>query len=213
LGNDADTDATSAARLGVIALLGCAPVVVVALRGDRPMKWVAAVCYKTLLRIPRVRPPSDLADRIVAERDAIRDVLRQHKFLTAITAVGRALGDYLALYASLFAVGLRPSPALVLVAFIAANTAGAVPLTPGGLGFVEAGLSGTLVLAGVQEEPALGAVAIYRLVSNWLPVTAGVCAYVWARRSATWPFVSRTSSVGAVENTCLGVPAAAHTVS
>jgi uncharacterized protein (TIRG00374 family) len=213
LGNDAGTDVTSAARVGVIGLLVGLPLVVVALRSDRPMRWVATACYNMLRRLPHVRPPADLADRIIAERDAVRDVLRQHLLLVALFSVGRALGDYLALYASLFAVGLRPSPALVLLAFIAANTAGAVPLTPGGLGFVEAGLSGTLLLAGAAEEPSLAAVAIYRLVSNWLPITVGVAAYLWSRKSATLPRVRRTSSAGGAENTCLGVPAAAHTVS
>ena len=185
MGDAADTGIDSVAHFGVIALVVCIPLVVIILRTDRPMKWVARTVYVTLRRIPRCRPPADLADRIVAERDGVRDALRQHKFMTSVTSVGRALGDYLALYASLLAVGLRPSPAIVLVAFIAANAAGMVPFTPGGLGFVEAGLSGTLVLTGAQEDQALAAVAIYRLVSCWLPVLAGVAVYVWSRRSAT----------------------------
>lgn len=102
---------------------------------------------------------------------------------------------------------------MVLVAFIAANAAGMIPFTPGGLGFVEAGVSGTLLLMGAQEDQALASVAIYRLVSCWLPVLAGVVAYVWSRRSATDAPVTRTRSLGVAENTCLGVPAAAHTAS
>jgi uncharacterized protein (TIRG00374 family) len=101
---------------------------------------------------------------------------------------------------------------MVLVAFIAANAAGMIPFTPGGLGFVEAGLSGALVLMGAAEEQTLAAVAIYRLVSCWLPVLAGVVAYGASRRSVTVPPVTRTSASAVVENTCLGVPAAAQTV-
>ncbi len=123
------------------------------------------------------------------------------------------MGDYLALYASLLAVGLRPSPAMVLVAFIAANAAGMIPFTPGGLGFVEAGLGGALVLMGAQEEQTLAAVALYRLVSCWLPVLAGVIAYVSARRSATVAAGIPTSASRVVAKTSLDVAVAAQTVS
>ena len=59
-----------------------------------------------------------------------------------------------ALYLSLLAVGAHPSPLVVLVAFGAANVAGMIPLTPGGLGFVEAGITATLVASGI--DPAHG---------------------------------------------------------
>ncbi|MEY2458829.1 MAG: putative heme transporter, partial [Acidimicrobiaceae bacterium] len=142
-----------------------------------------------------------------------RRAMRSHKRLVVLTSMGHALGDYVALYASLLAVGLRPSPAMVLVAFTAANAAGMIPVTPGGLGFVEAGLSGTLVLMGAGEEQTLAAVAIYRLMSCWLPALAGIVAYVSSRRSAPMAPVTRTSASTVIENTCLGVPAAAQTVS
>jgi uncharacterized protein (TIRG00374 family) len=211
VGNDIE-GVDAVARLGVVALVLCLPIVVLALRGERSMTMLARTVHGTLRRIPRCQPPDDLTERIVSERDAVRGALRQRKGFVLLTAVGHALSDYLALYASLLAVGLRPSPLMVLVAFIAANAAGMIPFTPGGLGFVEAGLSGALVLMGAAEEQTLAAVAIYRLVSCWLPVLAGVVAYLASRRSATVAPVTRTSAPAVVENTCLGVPAAAQTV-
>jgi uncharacterized protein (TIRG00374 family) len=213
IGDTSESGVDAVARFGLLALIVCLPLALLVLRSDRPMKWVARTVHRTLRCIPRCRPPADLAERIVAERDGVRDVLMRHKRFVVLTSIGRGLGDYIALYASLLAVGLHPSPAMVLVAFVAANAAGMVPFTPGGLGFVEAGLSGALVLMGAQEEQTLAAVAIYRLVSCWLPVLAGVIAYASSRRSATVPAVMRTSVAGLVENTCLGVPAAAQTVS
>jgi uncharacterized protein (TIRG00374 family) len=60
---------------------------------------------------------------------------------------------------------------------------GMIPITPGGLGFVEAGLTGLLALAGVQTADAVLAVLAYRLVSFWLPLPAGgVAAYLHRRR-------------------------------
>jgi uncharacterized protein (TIRG00374 family) len=53
---------------------------------------------------------------------------------------------------------------------------------PGGLGFVEAGLVGTLTLAGVPGHDALAATLLYRLVSYWLPIPVGGVAYLLFRR-------------------------------
>ena len=64
--------------------------------------------------------------------------------------MGNWLFDYLALLAALTAVGSRPRPSLVLLAYVAAALLGMIPITPGGLGFVEAGLAATLALAGVS---------------------------------------------------------------
>lgn len=211
IGDLGAVDLTPLARYGLVALAIAIPLVYAALRSERPMKWVASACQRALVKLPWCHPPADLAARIVRERDEVRFALGRRKGVVALASIGRALSDYLALYASMLAVGLRPSPVLVLVAFIAANTAGMIPLTPGGLGFVEAGLSGALLLAGAPEAQAVGAVAIYRLVSCWLPVLAGLCAYAVARKSAVVAPVMRTSSSGEIANTCLGVPAAAQT--
>jgi len=67
-------------------------------------------------------------------------------------------------------------------AFPGTGPVGPVPFTPGGLGFVEAGLAGTLTLAGVTPGDALLATLTYRLVSYWLPIPAGGVAYLIFRR-------------------------------
>ncbi len=80
------------------------------------------------------------------------------------------------------AVGADPRPALVLLAYVAAELLALLPFTPGGLGFVEAGLVGTLVVAGVSSPQALAATLLYRLATYWLPLPAGAVAYVLFRR-------------------------------
>jgi len=57
-----------------------------------------------------------------------------------------------------------------------------IPITPGGLGFVEAGLIGTLGLAGIGADQALLATLVYRLASYWLPMPAGAVAYLLHKR-------------------------------
>ena len=48
-----------------------------------------------------------------------------------------------------------------------------IPITPGGLGFVEAGLTGVLTLAGIPASEAVLATLLYRLAAYWLPMIAG----------------------------------------
>ena len=76
--------------------------------------------------------------------------------------------------AALRATGTHPRHALVLLAYAAANIIELVPVTPGGLGLVEASLGGLLVLAGVHGGDALLATLAYRLASYWLPLCAGL---------------------------------------
>ena len=90
--------------------------------------------------------------------------------------------DYTALLCALRAVGAAPRPSLVLLAYTSAELLALVPFTPGGLGFVEAGLVGTLKLAGVPGPQALAATLLYRLVAYWLPIPAGGVAYLLFRR-------------------------------
>jgi len=53
----------------------------------------------------------------------------------------------------------------------------------GGLGFVEAGLTAMLVLAGIPTAQATVATLAYRLVSYWLPIPAGAVAGLLFRRA------------------------------
>ena len=60
---------------------------------------------------------------------------------------------------------------------------GLLPFTPGGLGFVEAGLTATLALAGVSAGNALVTTLVYRLLTFWLPLPVGaIAAFVFRRR-------------------------------
>ena len=52
-----------------------------------------------------------------------------------------------------------------------------IPVTPGGLGIVEASLTGLLVLAEVNSSQAVLATLTYRIASYWVPLVAGPVAY------------------------------------
>ena len=65
--------------------------------------------------------------------------------------------------------------------------------TPGGqavLGVVEAGLTGTLALAGIVAADAAVATLAYRLASYWLPLPLGLGAWVLHRRRYGGPEIA-----------------------
>jgi uncharacterized protein (TIRG00374 family) len=134
------------------------------------------------LTIRRSRKLTDLPQWLLAERDFVRSTIGRRWKDAVVSAAGSTALDYLALLCALRAVGAQPRPSLVILAYAGAKLLALVPLTPGGLGFVEAGLVGTLTLAGVDAQDALVATLTYRLVSYWLPIPAGGVTYVAFRR-------------------------------
>ena len=114
-----------------------------------------------------------------------------HWWQALLAAAGKWVFDYLTLVFALAAVGARPSVALVLVAYSAASLLGQLPLTPGGLGVVEAGLTGTLALIGVNGGAAVLATLAYRLFNYWLYLPAGLVGLILHRRSTHSPQPTR----------------------
>ena len=131
---------------------------------------------------PRKPPVTDLPERLVVERNEMRETLGDTWWKALLYALGNWLFDYLALLAAITAIGSRPRPTLVLLAYSASMVLAMIPITPGGLGFVEAGLTGLLALAGVSGGDAVLAVLAYRLVSFWLPLPLGGVAALLHRR-------------------------------
>lgn len=123
-----------------------------------------------------------LPQRLFDERDLLRRALGGAWARAVALAAGRWIFDFLSLYAALLAVGARPPLYIALIAYSAAQLLGQLPLTPGGLGLVEAGLTGTLALAGVPAAPAALATLAYRLASYWLSLPIGLIAWIWHRR-------------------------------
>ena len=126
-------------------------------------------------------PVTGLDTRLLAERDTIRTVLGTKWRQAILLTTGRLGFDFGCLLAALRATGAGPRPSLVLLAYSAAGIVALLPATPGGLGLVEASLSGLLILAGVHPSYALLATLAYRIASYWLPLFAGPPAYLLYR--------------------------------
>jgi uncharacterized protein (TIRG00374 family) len=148
----------------------------VLLLSDRVVRSVGRALDWSLHRIRPARETRCYADRLVQERDIVREALADSWTRAVPAAYGNQLFDYGALMVCLYAVGARVDPVAVLLAFVLASVLAMIPLTPGGLGFVEAGLTGALTVAGVSAAHAVLATLLYRLFSYWLPLPAGAIA-------------------------------------
>ena len=163
---------------GLFVLCGIAIMVF-----DRPLSVLGSLVQRILNMIPRRRnKTTDLSARLLRQRDDIRSALDRNWWVAILLIAGRLGFDYLCLLGVLRSTGTSPRPSLVLLAYAAAGVIALVPLTPGGLGIVEASLSGLLVLAGVRGGSAVLATLAYRLISYWLPLIAGPVVYFMYRR-------------------------------
>ncbi len=129
----------------------------------------------------------DLPKRLLVQRDAVAEAVGSHWWQALLAAAGKWVFDFLTLTFALAAVGARPNVALVLIAYAAVSLLGQIPLTPGGLGVVEAGLTGALALIGVSGGAAVLATLAYRLFNYWLYLPAGLVGLILHRRSARSP--------------------------
>jgi uncharacterized protein (TIRG00374 family) len=89
--------------------------------------------------------------------------------------------DNAALWAAFHAYGATPKPTVIVMGYLVGSLGSVVPV-PAGLGAVEGGLIGALVLYGAPVGQAAGAVLLYRAVSLLLPV--GLGAPAWALLAA-----------------------------
>jgi uncharacterized protein (TIRG00374 family) len=168
--------------VGAVLFVVMFVLAVVVVRQDAALRGAARAARRLLRRLHRGGADLDtLPDRVVAQRDAMVHQLGRRWYEALAAAVGRWLLDFVALAAALAAVGDHTRLSLVLLAYVGAQLLAQIPITPGGLGIVEAGLTGMLAAAGVSTAAAAVATLAYRLVSYWLMLPAGLAGWVLHR--------------------------------
>lgn len=175
--------------IGVVVLGLAGALIVLLVKGHGPLDRMVRSIAR---RIPKLDP--DKVSQVLAE---IVGHLRQLWARPEVVrrGVGWALANWLlealALWICVAAFGFRLPVDSLLVAFGIANVLAAIPITPGGLGFVEVGLGSTLVGFGVPFQIVTVSVVAFRVAQFWLPVPAGAMAYVSLK---IWPGTSTTTS-------------------
>ena len=139
--------------------------------------WLASRGAGHRERHPRIAAwLAPLAGGVKDTEDALRRPDRQ-----IAGAVGYWLFDNAALWAALAAFGHAPAFGIVVMAYLVGMLGNELPL-PGGVGGVEAGLIGMLVLYGQHATVAAAGVLVYRALSLLLPGVIGGIAFLDLRR-------------------------------
>ena len=173
-----DSALLNGAIAAAISFVGAAIIGGLFLGWDRPLQALGRFLDAIARRRGRLdenEPPR--AARFIDSRNLIRSHLATSWYRVVLASFGRWGFDYLALVMAVRGVGHDDTSSVLLLAFVTASLLGKIPFTPGGVGFVEAGLTGTLTLAGLSAGDAVVATLAYRLVSYWLPIPVGALAY------------------------------------
>ena len=99
-------------------------------------------------------------------------LLREGNVILILGLLAYLAFDVAILWAAFRALGSAPPVAIVALAYLIGELGGLIPV-PGGLGGIDAGLVGTLVLYHVPLAPAAGAVLVYRAIALWVPTIVG----------------------------------------
>jgi uncharacterized protein (TIRG00374 family) len=94
--------------------------------------------------------------------------------------IGYMVFDIMVLWASFRAIGSTPEFATVSIAYVIGQLGNLIPI-PGGIGGVELGLIGALVLYGLPAVTSTAAVLLYRVIELWVPGLLGLAAFVQLR--------------------------------
>ena len=148
-------------------------------------------------RLPDPPPPSGQPGRLrrtwaATRRALVRGtaesglLLRRRDPALWAGVIGYWAWDNLALWATFHAVGASPGASIILLGYLIGQLGGLLPI-PGGVGGIDGGLIGALVVYGASAPVAAAAVLAYRVILFWIPLILGAAAFVALRRDMTRP--------------------------
>lgn len=113
-------------------------------------------------------------------------IVRSRNVLVIAGALGYWAFDNAVLWATFEAFGYSPPITVILMGYLIGQLGGLLPL-PGGLGGIDGGLIGTLIVFGTPAAVTAAAVLVYRVILFWLPLLVGAVAFVSLRRGLNSP--------------------------
>jgi uncharacterized membrane protein YbhN (UPF0104 family) len=146
--------------------------------GPGPMAAPDASRVRSLLASARQALIGGIAEAVQILRIRDRQVL--------LGALGYWAFDNAVLWATFHALGRSPTISILLLGYLIGQLGGLLPL-PGGLGGIDGGLFGTLVLFGAPVASTAAAVLAYRVILFWVPLLIGAIAFLSLRRGLNDP--------------------------
>jgi uncharacterized protein (TIRG00374 family) len=186
--DEAGAGLVTAALAGVLVLGLAVAVFALMLRSDelaRRVGHLLSVVANRALRVVRRGPVADWGAAAVRFRRDTIGLLHDKWVPLTVTTLISHVSLYIVLLVALRDVGVSESEvswAEVLGAFTFVRLLTALPITPGGVGVVELGLTAALVVAGGDQSQVVAAVLVFRGLTYLVPVPFGALTYVLWRR-------------------------------
>lgn len=109
-------------------------------------------------------------------------ILRRRDALVIVGAVGYWAWDNAVLWAAFQGFGADVDVSIILMGYLIGQLGGLLPI-PGGVGGIDGGLIGTLIVFGAPAAVTVAAVLVYRVILFWLPLIGGAIGFVALTRS------------------------------
>jgi uncharacterized membrane protein YbhN (UPF0104 family) len=196
----------SSVNFVAVAVLGT--LMAVGLLGPAQPAWLtvvpaaaSAALIAVVLALPRLgegRPARPGACRLARAWSATRrsviggvgeavELVRARDGLVIAGSIGYWAFDNAVLWATFEALGDAPPLTVILLGYLIGQVGGLLPI-PGGVGGIDGGLIGALVVYGAPAAEATAAVLAYRVILFWLPLIVGGLSFLSLRRDvALWP--------------------------
>ena len=162
------------AGVGLVAIVSA---IALSLRSDAQLRRVGGYAQRAVSWVRRLfrKPPvAGWPDALSAFRTEAGARIAEHWWRLALAQTFSQVTTFLLLLACVRAVGIDSAQVNIAEAFVAwsvSRLATLIPITPGGLGFVELGLTGALVAFGAGNDEALAAALLARVAAT-LPTLA-----------------------------------------
>lgn len=170
---------------GLVAVAVMVGVFALILRSEHTARRIGGIAEGVAAKVFglfRKDPPSGITDQILSFRDSTVEVIRRRWAVLTATNLLQQIAQWGVLMVALRITedgqSVQVPVAACFAAFALARLASFIPITPGGLGTVDAAMTSLLVAFGASNTDALAATLLWRAAS-WIPqVLLGVVTLV-----------------------------------
>lgn len=180
-----------AAAIGLVAVGLAVGLLVLVFKSESAAHRVGEMADGLVTRLAHVvrkEVDLDLVTKLLSFRTSTIDVVSERARAITLTNVLQQLTQFLVLFIALRGiqadVATQTTAAEAFVAFSVGRLGSFIPLTPGGLGTVDALITGILVGFGAVEANALAATLVWRAATFFPQIFIGIGTFLfWRRRS------------------------------
>jgi putative heme transporter len=177
-----------AALAGVVALLIAAALLWLLFLSAAGAPRLGRLSDRAVNRVGRVfgRPATDRVERSIVEfKSRTVQTMHHRGWVLTWTTLANQLAGFVLVLIIVRAIGIGSGQVTLIAVFTSfaiARLAGAIPITPGGLGTLDAAFVSLMTTFGASSSRALAADLVWRLMVFFLPILPGIATYVvWIR--------------------------------